>query len=69
MLSWHDKGCEVCRNQWEIGKHPPQIATNIARHAHLHRCNICGTFWEQNERFAEPISVSQARKLYPEALA
>jgi hypothetical protein len=68
MLSWHDKGCEICRRQWENGDQPPRVATSIKRHAHLHRCGICGTLWEQGERFAEPITEDQALKFYPEIL-
>ena len=66
MLSWQDKGCDVCRHQWEAGVQPPNIAINIARHADLHRCDACGTYWEQVERFAAPIAESEARTFYPE---
>jgi hypothetical protein len=69
MLSWQEKGCEICRRQWETGEQPPEIAINIERHAHLHKCNVCGTYWEQVERFAEPIEESQARKFFPDAFS
>lgn len=67
MLPWGKRGCEVCRRQWETGEQPPKIATNIELHAHLHRCTVCGTYWEQNERSAESIRESRARKFYPKA--
>ena len=67
MLSWQDKGCKVCRRQWETGEQPPEIAVSIERHAHLHYCSACGTYWEQNERSAEPIGEHEAREFYPGA--
>jgi hypothetical protein len=67
MLPWEERGCEVCRRQWETGDQPPQISVNVERHAYLHLCGVCGTYWEQNERWAEPIKESQARSFYPQA--
>ncbi len=64
---WEDYGCAVCRHQWEVGDAPPQIGMNIALHARLHRCEACGTLWEQTERFAAPINAEEARARFPEA--
>ena len=64
---WERKGCEVCRKLWESGERPPELAINFALHSRLHRCNVCGTFWEQHERFADTIEEQEARDLYPDA--
>ena len=66
MVRWEDQGCPVCRRQWETGDPPPMIAVSIGRHAHLHRCVVCLTYWEQFERFATSISEQSARQWYPE---
>ena len=66
-LPWQEYGCAVCRRQWEIGDPPPEIAVNIRMHSSLHRCDVCGTLWEQTERYAAPISQSKASELYPDA--
>lgn len=67
MLPWQKNGCAVCRHKWEIGAPPPEIGVNIKMHSSLHRCDACGTYWEQTERYAAPISRSKARKIYPDA--
>lgn len=67
MVEWGDKGCPVCRRQWETGLQPPLIATALERHATLHRCPVCATLWEEHERFADVIGVDEAHRLYPEA--
>ncbi len=65
--AWESKGCESCRRQWESGERPPELAINFALHSRLHRCPVCGTFWEQHERFADTIEEQEARRLYPDA--
>lgn len=64
---WEAKGCEACRKLWESGQRPPELAVNVSLHSRLHRCAVCGTFWEQNERFADTIEEQEARGLYPDA--
>jgi hypothetical protein len=64
---WSDMGCAACRRQWESGSFPPKLDTSIQRHGHLHLCEVCGTYWEQCERFAEAISDTDARRWYPKA--
>jgi hypothetical protein len=66
MPVWENVGCPVCRRLWEIGQQPPLVVTNVERHIHLHRCASCGTWWEQTERFAVPISEAQARCIVAE---
>ncbi|MNC77749.1 hypothetical protein D3C75_1297910 [compost metagenome] len=63
---WEEKGCDVCRKQWESGKRPPELAVSDVLHSRLHRCSSCGEFWEQLERYADVICEQQARELYPE---
>ena len=63
---WIHKGCEVCRGLWESGRRPPQIAVSHELHSRLHRCDTCGTFWEQHERYADVITEIEARRLYPD---
>jgi hypothetical protein len=65
--SWLDKGCAICRGQWESGTHPPELAVSNVLHSRLHCCNQCGTYWEQHERFADVIDEKEAVKLYPGA--
>ena len=66
-IEWSSKGCEVCRGLWESGRRPPELAVNHRLHSRLHRCDACGTFWEQFERNADVISESEARRIYPDA--
>lgn len=66
MTEWKEKGCAVCRHQWESGERPPELAVNYALHSRLHRCPDCSVYWEQNERHANVINEVEAQKLYPE---
>lgn len=66
-VAWETKGCEACRRLWESGGRPPELAINFVLHSRLHRCAVCGTFWEQHERFADTIEEQEARRLYPDA--
>lgn len=64
---WEEKGCDICRKLWESGSNPPEIAVNYELHSRLHRCNECGTYWEQYERYADVVDANEARLNYPEA--
>lgn len=64
--AWNQKGCATCRSQWERGEQPPELAVNIRLHSRLHRCPVCGTYWEQYERNADVIDVVVAQEHYPE---
>jgi hypothetical protein len=66
---WQHKGCKVCRGLWESGERPTELAVNYPLHSRLHRCDTCGTFWEQHERYADVITENEARRLYPDAFA
>jgi hypothetical protein len=61
---WEQQGCEYCRELWLNGQQPPKLGVNVDRHGFLHRCEKCGAFWEQNERFATEISAEEARANY-----
>jgi hypothetical protein len=64
---WQHKGCERCRGLWESGRRPPQLGVSHELHSRIYRCDTCGTFWEQHERYADVITEIEARRLYPEA--
>ena len=63
-MEWLKKGCDACRRMWERGTPPPELAVCIPRHASLHRCPECGTYWEQHERYADTISIEEAKLYY-----
>jgi hypothetical protein len=67
-VAWEAKGCTVCRHLWESGKHPPELVVSCVLHSRLHRCEACGTLWEQLERYADVIDEAEAKQLYPEAV-
>jgi hypothetical protein len=67
MSQWKDKGCPVCRSLWESGKQPLELAVNYSTHSRLHRCPSCGTYWEQNERYADTVDPPEVQMLYPGA--
>ena len=67
VIKWEEKGCNVCRKLWESGKRPPELAINYDLHSRLHKCSICGSYWEQLERYADIINESDARKIFPDA--
>lgn len=66
---WEEKGCEICRNLWETGNRPPELAINYELHSRLHQCASCGTYWEQYERYADVISPDEAQRNYPDYFA
>lgn len=65
--TWNSKGCAICRQQWETGRPPPELAVNYKLHGRLHRCPACGTYWEQSERYADVLTEDAAKQRYPEA--
>lgn len=66
MGHWEDKGCAFCRRLWETGIQPSRLGISLTRNTYLHRCNVCRTYWEQYERYADVISNEDARNFYPE---
>ena len=67
MSHWKEQGCPICRHQWESGDPPPAITFNMKLHSSLHRCQACGTYWEQTERYAAAIALAEAVRRYPDA--
>ncbi len=64
MSDWNSKGCSRCRQLWLAGRQPPKLAVNDERHSFLHRCEDCGTYWEQFERYADVVSEDEAKAIY-----
>lgn len=64
-------GCEACRRGAYGATWPPpaRIAVSKDGWAFLHKCDVCGTFWEFNAREAHPISEAEARRGYPQAFS
>jgi hypothetical protein len=69
MMEWKDKGCVVCRQQWMSGERPEQLAVHIAFHTRLYRCSHCGSYWEENERYADVITKAAVLSDYPGVIA
>ena len=44
---------------------PVRIGQSGDGWAFLHKCDICGTYWEFNVREAHPISEEEARQSFP----
>jgi hypothetical protein len=68
MSSWKDQGCAVCRQLWRSGQRPEELAVNIQLHARLFQCGVCGSYWEENERYAVVIPEPTVRADYPGVL-
>ena len=60
-------GCAQCRAGAGTASWPPpqRIAVNADGPSFLHRCDVCGTFWQFDQRFVGPISEEKARRSYP----
>jgi hypothetical protein len=68
MDAWEMKGCDACRTRWLQGNHPPKLGVNHEKHSFLHRCEQCGTYWEQFERYVDVISQDAARVEYGDVI-
>ena len=67
MSEWQDRGCPACRQGVLSGRAdvPERVATSLGAHAHLRRCQMCGSWWEENEREAHVIDEREARAMFP----
>ncbi len=67
MSTTSSLGCEECRRGAYSGTWPPpkRLTVNPSGPTFLHRCEICGVFWDFMLRFATPITEEKARQLYP----
>jgi hypothetical protein len=65
----HVLGCEACKMGAYGGTWPPpdRLSASAVGPTFLHRCALCGTYWEFDLRFANPISEVSARSGYPAA--
>ena len=64
MAEWDNKGCVACRHKWLSGAGLPKLGISDYRHASLHYCSSCKTFWEQHQRYVDTISEDEAAKVY-----
>jgi hypothetical protein len=60
--------CNVCSQGANAGTWPPpeRIAVYPNGPTFLHRCHICGTYWDFDLRSAAPITAEEAESLYPD---
>ena len=64
MIEWDNKGCSTCRQKWLSGEGLTKLGVNNERHASLHYCSSCETFWELYERFVDTIPAGEAAAVY-----
>lgn len=64
MNEWDNKGCVTCRQKWLTGEGLIKLGVSDERHASLHYCSSCKTFWEQYERFVDTIAEDEAARVY-----
>ncbi len=69
MSRWEHKGCDACRRAWETGQPLPEVGVSIREHTSLHRCSVCGSYWERQERYADVIAEGEARQRYPQSFS
>jgi len=69
MNEWEKKGCFDCCRLWEKGQTPPLLFESIELHTKLYKCSICGTFWEEYERYADVVTGNEAKDRYRKVLS
>ena len=63
-----DKRCDTCKGGWSsMYPSPPVVSECMRTHSKLHIFPVCGTYWEQMERYAHIIDERKARDRYPDA--
>lgn len=69
IIAWEFQGCEQCRGAWSRGGGAPlrELGTNFEKHARVHQCQVCGAYWDENERYAAQISEAEAVALLQSA--
>jgi hypothetical protein len=68
MTAWKEMGCVVCRQQWMSGERPEELAVSIGLHTRLYQCSVCGSYWEENERYANVIIPARVLSDYPHVI-
>lgn len=63
---WQDQGCEVCRHRI-MSSDMKHIGDSNKGRGFLMRCDVCGAFWEELERYSYQIDEATARQDYPDA--
>jgi hypothetical protein len=61
MIVFDDQGCAVCREHWLSGSRPRYLAIDVELHTRLFRCDICGSYWEELERYAVEVTESEVQ--------
>lgn len=62
-----DAGCDVCREGWHSGRFP-RLVSRAGGPINLYQCAVCDTYWLETERYARPISIDEARRLFPDSV-
>ena len=62
-----DRGCDVCREGWLVGRTPERIVPLGSPYL-LYRCAVCGTYWVETERLAKVVSRDEAQRLFPDSV-
>jgi hypothetical protein len=67
MKNFNKHGCDKCRNGVLSGLWPPpkRIGVNVDGPTFLHRCELCGAYWDFDIRIVTPINEDEAKKMYP----
>jgi len=60
-------GCDKCRGYWQKDaiNRPEFIAVNVELQVRLVKCWKCGVLWEESQRFAKVIALSEAKLMFP----
>ena len=70
VIPWSKQGCPACRAVWErSGKAGVLSLLGVSPelHARLLRCEACGAYWEELERYAQHIPDTEAKALLADA--
>ena len=62
---WNEQGCPSCRDAWLSGSREGllHLGTSNEQHTRLYQCKACGSYWQEMERYAQEVSVTQAGEL------
>lgn len=69
MADFKTSGCDKCRMGFLSSEMPPP--TKLAHYRGgpliLYRCDVCGTYWEEDPHHPVAITEAEARKKFPHA--
>jgi hypothetical protein len=68
-LDRQHQGCDLCERGAYAGTWPPPARIAVIENGptFLHKCELCGTYWEFTISHAYPITEIEARTRYPDA--